>query len=1002
MMAARHPGLPPRPDRLKIADGKGGTAIVEVSRIPGFRCVLVLSIAAAVAGAAEEAIPTVQSLRDRHLEVGERLDTVYFAAGRRVDIVACDLRELLRRGETLSPGRLERVEAVDARLREGWQALESRRAVIEDRLRALPRGAQALRVETLDPSPAPDAGWFMLRGAALEWPDGSRTEIPLAAFEGGRGPSEYAYECPPAQAVWVYGTNTAEPSMEARFDIERRAVHAAELALIGQDHDKPGMVRVRITFGGHVLHEGPNGFVKKGWSERRFVVPPAAFAAEPVSRGMPSLAADLESLAADVESFGNEAARIADEIRRDALTTEERTALSADRPSGPGWWRDHFLRGSYFEGLFYRSVDDKDVDDVSEWAVKMARDARINFLSGYLEWYVTRDHLARFLRANDRVGTPYVESAKLGDFPYTDAEGFASRTREYLRLWRDHPTMIGTEIDEPTARYEELQKAAAQGLFHVYLDERRTVLEAAGFEIPAGAWPGAGFANDTERALWVEWRLWGGRLMSDFLRYQWDRLAEQDRFLFTVIMSWPMINQPHLNSYAAVGQVLPMISTDIYVDSDVHTGFLLQLLRSAAADRCVFVPGAGYSDHSPTRFRRDLAVSMVHADGVCMWTWCYFDKYRAPRTFWRTAKDDRGRPLRGDWAPEYWEITREMYARMERADAFLARTESCAPVALLYCERAPLIDSAEPSSAAGYFENNYGVYAALVRRAAPFDALLLETTSPGDLARYRVVCLADARPLSSDQCETIRAWVRDGGILVSMGATSLWDAWGRPQPDFGIADVLGVSYVGEAEGPAMFETPLPGGDGTAVRVDAVEGESYVRVTPTTARVLAAWDTGDPAVLRNAFGKGACVMFTASRPGRFYYGGGIAGSGEGHEPATGMPAERRPGFPILLRAWVDSALEGGRLPVAVVGEPEGPRTLEVQLRRAGEAYVVHLLDWAEDREVRGLRLVIRDEGSFEVTYPTDREPRPVIVEGPVSIDLRPFRVHEMVVVRPMAS
>jgi hypothetical protein len=42
----------------------------------------------------------------------------------------------------------------------------------------------------------------------------------------------------------------------------------------------------------------------------------------------------------------------------------------------------------------------------------------------------------------------------------------------------------------------------------------------------------------------------------------------------------------------------------------------------------------------------------------------------------------------------------------------------------------------------------------------------------------------------------IRRYVADGGHVIVMGETSLYDAAGTPRPDFALADVLGVSFLG--------------------------------------------------------------------------------------------------------------------------------------------------------------------------------------------------------------
>jgi hypothetical protein len=72
---------------------------------------------------------------------------------------------------------------------------------------------------------------------------------------------------------------------------------------------------------------------------------------------------------------------------------------------------------------------------------------------------------------------------------------------------------------------------------------------------------------------------------------------------------------------------------------------------------------------------------------------------------------------------------------------------------------------------------------------------------PERLDQFKVLILADAAALSDAQCAALRRYVENGGSLVATFATSLYDEWGQPRKDFGLADVFGVSYSGRVDGP---------------------------------------------------------------------------------------------------------------------------------------------------------------------------------------------------------
>ena len=104
-------------------------------------------------------------------------------------------------------------------------------------------------------------------GGATGW------QLALEGFRGARGPEQYAHECPPREAVWIYGVNTSNPQMWTALRLEKAPRGQGRLVLTAQDDDKPGAVRVRITVNGQPVFEGANPFVERGWSTEEFAIP---------------------------------------------------------------------------------------------------------------------------------------------------------------------------------------------------------------------------------------------------------------------------------------------------------------------------------------------------------------------------------------------------------------------------------------------------------------------------------------------------------------------------------------------------------------------------------------------------------------------------------------------------------------------------------------------------------------------------------------------------------
>jgi hypothetical protein len=138
-----------------------------------------------------------------------------------------------------------------------------------------------------------------------------------------------------------------------------------------------------------------------------------------------------------------------------------------------------------------------------------------------------------------------------------------------------------------------------------------------------------------------------------------------------------------------------------------------------------------------------------------------------------------------------WHYTHERYLRNE---APLAR------VALLLSEQTA---AEHPGVAPGdrHEDHVLGMYHALVESRVPFEMVHEAVLTPDRLDPFKLLILADAAALSDAQCRAIREYVGRGGSLLATFTSSLYDETGRRRDDFGLADLLGVSFAGRVEGP---------------------------------------------------------------------------------------------------------------------------------------------------------------------------------------------------------
>jgi hypothetical protein len=63
-----------------------------------------------------------------------------------------------------------------------------------------------------------------------------------------------------------------------------------------------------------------------------------------------------------------------------------------------------------------------------------------------------------------------------------------------------------------------------------------------------------------------------------------------------------------------------------------------------------------------------------------------------------------------------------------------------------------------------------------------------------------VLVLPDLGAMSESQCRAVRRFVEAGGSLVASSQSSLFNVWGDPRTDFGLADLLGAHHTGQRLG----------------------------------------------------------------------------------------------------------------------------------------------------------------------------------------------------------
>ena len=98
-------------------------------------------------------------------------------------------------------------------------------------------------------------------------------------------------------------------------------------------------------------------------------------------------------------------------------------------------------------------------------------------------------------------------------------------------------------------------------------------------------------------------------------------------------------------------------------------------------------------------------------------------------------------------------------------------------------------------------DHTLGFYHALVEARIPFEMVHDKLLDADRIDQFKTLILPNIAALSDEQCQQLRDFVAGGGSLVATYETSLYNEWGEPREDFGLADLFGARYQGAREGP---------------------------------------------------------------------------------------------------------------------------------------------------------------------------------------------------------
>ncbi|MDD3928153.1 MAG: HEAT repeat domain-containing protein, partial [bacterium] len=264
---------------------------------------------------------------------------------------------------------------------------------------------------------------------------------------------------------------------------------------------------------------------------------------------------------------------------------------------------------------------------------------------------------------------------------------------------------------------------------------------------------------------------------------------------------------------------------------------------------------------------KGLASSLAHTQGVILWgAGFYFPWACAPKE----------RPLKY-YRSDKMEVITSYMKLVKKIEPYLIKTRIATPVALLFSERtgrSPFYCYVDPAGYLNAYSNmQMGIWQRINEAHLPIEPVICETISLEKLSRYKLVILANGRSLSEDEENALREFVRQGGTLLADASTTLYDRWSRQRKDYGLSDVFGLSFDSEQ---------TYSGSGTTVNKESrlsslmlsdninkllqpvnITYAEYDKVKDIKGEIVARYGNGDPGVILNRYGKGACIFATRS-------------------------------------------------------------------------------------------------------------------------------------------
>lgn len=280
------------------------------------------------------------------------------------------------------------------------------------------------------------------------------------------------------------------------------------------------------------------------------------------------------------------------------------------------------------------------------------------------------------------------------------------------------------------------------------------------------------------------------------------------------------------------------------------------------------------------------------------------------------------------------------------------QTKSLARVALVWPHQSsdyymgssvPMTDFTEQMSSTkggDLSEEFYGFYEGLSRGHFPFD-VRDEISLEDSLDQYECIILPNVPCLSPKAVENIKSYVRNGGNIIATFETSLYDEYGQELDNFQLAEVFGMEYTGSVFG-MLRKDFISLEDHSHFSVQQIK-QRFTYAPTYGLKLEAGTDTHIP------------VVYCKPLPGRY--------AGAPEPSIHPFLAEHRygKGKSVYLSGTFGGSLYKFHFPeyyqilhslvrelhAPLVRLHNAPASVEVNVRRNGDAYYVYLINFTSD-------------------------------------------------------